>query len=467
MGCRLPSDCLNDIFEHLEEDKPTLHSCLLVNCLWCEVSVRILWRNIWNSCYRKCPLRVTSSILSTLVSCLPDESKELLHKSEIFISTPTSKSPLFNYAAFCKVISIPKMNLIVANVLKNNKLSINLITNEITKMFMKQISSLKRLTYYGNQHHIKFSFTYFPGVRNLSELICDSNLPSLFLYQMSQICHNLQFIVIFFCKSTTNELKRLISSQNNLKSLILIFLESYDNNRWTQIIPSLKKHSSTLINLHINDLAWNNISLSFVNIFTNLQKLIFESCIEDFGELQYSKFPKLRTLKIHNCLKLESIVKFLEVNGSNLRNLFIGFKYGEIDILKKIFISCKYLVSIKIYCGNEYLIEKEVLETIINYSPNNFCKLKLFNTKNSNLSPEDLKSFLISWKDRTPTKSLKLIIIKEKSSLIRSLDDYKENMKIIEKYKDLGIIKFRIKYINYIGDMAPYIEDFFVNRKGF
>ena len=44
----LPADCLNEIFENLEDDKVTLHSCLLVNRLWCEVSVRILWRNIWN-----------------------------------------------------------------------------------------------------------------------------------------------------------------------------------------------------------------------------------------------------------------------------------------------------------------------------------------------------------------------------------------------------------------------------------
>ena len=42
---QLPADCLNEIFEYLEDDKVTLRSCLLVNRLWCEVAVRILWRN--------------------------------------------------------------------------------------------------------------------------------------------------------------------------------------------------------------------------------------------------------------------------------------------------------------------------------------------------------------------------------------------------------------------------------------
>src|SRR6266536_692587 len=111
MAYQLPVDCLNEIFEYLEEDKITLHSCLLVNRYWCKISVRILWRNIWtfkNSSfhYQERPLKVATSILSTLIACLPNESIELLHKNEIFISTPTSKPPLFNYAKFYKVLSI-------------------------------------------------------------------------------------------------------------------------------------------------------------------------------------------------------------------------------------------------------------------------------------------------------------------------------------------------------------------------
>src|SRR5438045_8476887 len=106
MPCLLLTDCLNDVFENLEDDKATLHSCLLVNRLWCKVSVRILWRSFihYDIYYRQ--LKIALSILSTLISCLPNKSKELLHKNEIFISTPTSKPPLFNYISFCKVLSI-------------------------------------------------------------------------------------------------------------------------------------------------------------------------------------------------------------------------------------------------------------------------------------------------------------------------------------------------------------------------
>src|SRR3954471_21106200 len=88
---QLPVDCLNEIFQCLEEDKITLRSCLLVNRLWCEVSVRILWTSVWN--------------YDTLIACLPNESKEILYRNRIITSTSTSK-PLFNYIAFIKKLEI-------------------------------------------------------------------------------------------------------------------------------------------------------------------------------------------------------------------------------------------------------------------------------------------------------------------------------------------------------------------------
>src|ERR1043165_717238 len=109
MSFPLPADCLNEVFENLENDKATLHSCLLVNRLWCKSSVRIFWRDIWDfedSFFNYRLLKGLSAILSTLFACLPNDSKELLYKNEIFISTPSSKPPLFNYASFCKMLSI-------------------------------------------------------------------------------------------------------------------------------------------------------------------------------------------------------------------------------------------------------------------------------------------------------------------------------------------------------------------------
>ena len=76
MPCTLPADCLNEIFENLDDDKITLRSCLLVSRLWCKISVRILWRDIWrfkvNIIWIRPHFRFgfqgASAILNTLVS---------------------------------------------------------------------------------------------------------------------------------------------------------------------------------------------------------------------------------------------------------------------------------------------------------------------------------------------------------------------------------------------------------------
>ncbi|CAB4404549.1 unnamed protein product [Rhizophagus irregularis] len=222
-----------------------------MSVLWCELSVRILWRNTLNIKFDyKHSFKIESSILSTLIACLPNESKKLLHDNKIFISTPTSNPLLFNYASFCKTLSIYEINRMIDSVLKNkpsldSKYKNSLVANEIIKMFASQISSLKKLIYYHTfYYNLNVSFPHFPGARDLLELC-------------------------YFYDSGTNELKELISSQNNLKNLNL----SAFNGSWADIIPSLTKHSRTITKLKLYSDDSN--SFSFVSSFPNLQKLTF------------------------------------------------------------------------------------------------------------------------------------------------------------------------------------------------
>ena len=83
MSCSLPADCLNEVFEILEGDKITLRSCLLVSHLWCEVSVRILWKSVLNC--------------NTLIACLPDfqtSQKKFYVRTELLFQ-PNFKIPEF------------------------------------------------------------------------------------------------------------------------------------------------------------------------------------------------------------------------------------------------------------------------------------------------------------------------------------------------------------------------------------
>ncbi|RIA87221.1 hypothetical protein C1645_828102 [Glomus cerebriforme] len=458
---QLSTDCLDVIFEYLEKDKITLRSCLLVNRLWCKVSVIILWRDSKYYCTKS---------YNTLISCLPNESKEKLRDNEIIISTPTSNPPIFNYASFCKVLSIDQvynkigMLLNQRTILDTNKKTYILV-QEIFKLFMIQISSLKEL--HVHWYLLNVNFTSYPGakdcLKNLSELYCNSKVDSEFFYQLSKISHNIKKFIIDFEDIVSNGLTVLISVQQNLTHLkITSYCDDY-----TQVISLLNQLPNTLIKFNLDSELI--IPLSFISRLTNLQELRLSfpynnGILNDFENLQYVNFPQLEILKIKNiCPKYELLSNFLEINGKNLKEFYIGdircdnllhlaiakfcinlrklstgFKKNELETLNMVFNNCKHLESIKIWCGGEFLNEKEALESVVKYS--HICELILYHLHDlqSELLPDELNSFLISWTNRLPQKSLSLIIVKYDSN---SLDTNVENMKIIEKYIKLGVIK--------------------------
>ena len=248
MTYQLPADCLNEIIEHLEQDKTSLGSCLLANRLLCKIAVRLLWRNVWNTKYTSRQKYVPLSILSTLTACLSNESKTLLRESGILIPTPTSKSPLFNYVSFIKILSLNRIESIVGDVLNPNK--IHLVLQELLKAFMNQTSSIKSLDYNTVRN---IPFVSFPGAKDcLTDLLVFkcifSRAYSEHIDQLSLICHNIQTLSItLFDDDASDGLRRLISSQKNLKSLGLAICK--DN--LEDVIPIIRNHHNTLTRLHL------------------------------------------------------------------------------------------------------------------------------------------------------------------------------------------------------------------------
>jgi hypothetical protein len=475
MSSQLPIDCLNEIFEHLERDTITLHSCLLVNRLCCEISVRILWKDVSYSNYYK--PNVSLSIINTLITCLPKESKDLLG---IGFITSTQKPPLFNYPSFCKTISVNKIYGIIDNALRNQQLinlgdlnyNKRLLAQEILKMYMNQISSLKLLdhsTRYSTDDMIKF--IYSPGfkicLKNLVILKCYSNICSEFFYQLSQISHNIQSLIINFVYFNVSDgLTDLISLQNNLKSLKLI-----DCNKYTirKITPSLVKSSLTITKLEIDT---NDVSLSFISMFINLQELILdldpenpkaEDTFEGFDQLQYVKFPQLKVFELNCfCPKSEMLIKFLEINGKNLirfdgfydcktknltlakfcpnlKNLSITFndyKEDELESLKIVLTSCQYLESISIQFNYKFITSKNLFDVLIKYSPKTFHKLSLC-LFSSYKKLEGLEELFINRKNNISQKPLSLTILEE----LHGVTFDSNLIKLIEKYMKMGVIK--------------------------
>ncbi len=464
MPCQLTADCLNEIFEYLEVDEVALCSCLLVNRLWCEVSVRILWKNIQN--------------YDTLFACLPNESKEILHKNEIFISTPTSKPPLFNYVAFIKNLSIHDIDKNILIITPSQSFQRTIMAQEIFKMFMNQ-TSLKSLNITSLSYLSSPPFTTYPGknlselpgatdsLKNLSELKCRSDISSECFYQLYQTCHNIQSLNINLENFISNGLLDLISIQRNLKYLNVLNNSHVDN--LVKIFPSLTNLPNTIIKLDICGRN-NYVSLSFLAKFTNLQELVlsFYHQTEFFKDLQHVIFPHLQILKFFFDMPNHVyLIKFLKNNGKNLKeiclneqhnnslnlavaefcpnlkSLYTIFDEDDIETLKVILTSCQQLESLETWCGetwfNYYLNENELLEVVVNYSPEKFYELKLHYddyAANMEIFSEELEFVFINWAKRISQRSLSLIIFNNKRLNVK-----KESMEVIEDFKKLGVIK--------------------------
>ncbi|PKC73082.1 hypothetical protein RhiirA1_451554 [Rhizophagus irregularis] len=410
----MATDYFEEILEYLDEnDKNTLYSCLLVNRFLCKVSVKFLWRNIWNF---KLQSEAQRQIIRTLLTCLPNESKKLLHKEETIIIpiSETSKPPLFDYVSFFKAFSIDDFIIMIEffiqkstkstkstksakstkstksgssknpnHLIRLNK-SRNLLIEEILKMFISR-TSLKILNYTMNKRKIMkipydIMLTEFPGARdclkNLIELRCINEVRPEVFYQLSQVCHNIETIKIFGSLSHDNGMKKLIILQDNLKCLEVKKLHSSELNG---ILCSLNnKQLNTITKLHLKGI--NNLSsISFIIKFTNLQEFTLINYYDynkvKLEELNYVIFSKLRYFAIRYNIKSEALLKFLENNGENLEefkhysfrtsinksiNLAVAkfclnlkslyARFEETNTVISILNSCQQLERICVYC---------------------------------------------------------------------------------------------------------------------
>ena len=200
---KLNVDCLSFIFNELQRDRKSLHSCLLVNKEWCNIIVPILWKEY--SWYSKGESK--RKVFNMILSCLSITSKQLLSDNDINLSsTIPLKSSLFNYISFCRFPTSKIVDKIIGMVLKEkfgkikgnfiNDNKRNLLEQEIYKLFVSQCKNIKYLQWRTSQ-----PLPLFPGASTcfsqLRSLNIDINfVNSNVLYEMAQICKDLNALTV-------------------------------------------------------------------------------------------------------------------------------------------------------------------------------------------------------------------------------------------------------------------------------
>src|SRR6266516_7129173 len=147
---KLNKDILFLIFEELQDDSKSLFSCLMVNRLWCETVIPILWRNPWHYDINYS----NKSYLFTIIAFyLSDDIKELLTRLGIQLLSVSHKSLLFDYLSFCKSINVNTMNIIISI---GSSLAYNqfILQQEFYNLFMKKCPEFKYLDMRSIKHQI-------------------------------------------------------------------------------------------------------------------------------------------------------------------------------------------------------------------------------------------------------------------------------------------------------------------------
>src|SRR2546423_875943 len=141
-------DVLFLIIKELRNDRKSLHSCLLVDRTWCEITIPILWKNPW----KFCSIDSAESILFNVILLhLSEESRENLKKQKIDLFAVTHQRLLFNYISFWRYLNLYLLEGMMVKRLervtteeKESKISI--IINEIMRLFINRNTKFTHLS---------------------------------------------------------------------------------------------------------------------------------------------------------------------------------------------------------------------------------------------------------------------------------------------------------------------------------
>ncbi|RIA98964.1 hypothetical protein C1645_812141 [Glomus cerebriforme] len=467
------------LFEELQDDPKSLFSCLMINSLWCEVGIPVLWKNPW--CYENNIIyRNKSSLYNIITSYLPDDVKEYLTSQGIQLSCQTL---LFDYLYFCRSMNVKVINDIISIGISFSACNQFFLQQEIYTLFMNKFPELKYLDMRSNEHQI----FYFPEAKtrldSLCELTCDASIHYAYFYGLSYICNNIEKLIIFNTSSEGNYgIIRLIEVQGNLKYFEWNDCEDFDPfDIYEEIFLTLTKKADTLTHFITNfqESCEFTFPSRILSEFHNLKtlKLNFHS-IFDYSydeQLKESGFPNLEILQLNDFTLISTVSCIIKNSGGHLRKILVNnYDFSEDNFAEESFIlidavykNCPLIeyLSLAFPSSDEHFVEFEkllkvcqhlkvlglsisnieeisnsheeisagrekLLKALIRSASINLREIKFFE-QHFKFSLETLEDFLENWRGR-PALTI---------FMYASGYEEKEYTGIINKYKDEGVIK--------------------------
>jgi hypothetical protein len=362
-------EIINEIIQYFQNDFSTLHSCILVNRLWCRLAIPLLWEDPFSLKYPK-----NYRYIEVYLNNLNDDDKTQLN--EYGISNDLfSSNILFNYPSFIQHLDIHKIGesikMWVATIrISNYSTEINykkLIYRLLFQIFIESEVNVHtfKVTVLSNEDYEYFNDTTELVIQN-PNFICNHiknltlylnrllniNILSKFMIFLYSNCNSiLSFyftIPPFYNQITEKHLSQLIDSQQILKK---ISLSSNDNlPLYHSLLLSFKNPNcmntlSTVIFYHIN---FKNIVVlkevfEQLNVLESIHILYCFSLDSNFIQqiIDITKPFKLKSLFTNE--PIIELQLLLQKSGKYLENFGL-----EIELTQELELFIKYCTSSKI-----------------------------------------------------------------------------------------------------------------------
>ncbi|RIA90453.1 hypothetical protein C1645_769929 [Glomus cerebriforme] len=358
----LPTECLLMIFQNIANDIQCLHSCILVNRLWCRNAIPYLWARPFSTASKE------AKLIKTYISCLEDEDKVLIEEEDVVL--PVLPTPLFDYASYLIEFKYNRLKSAVELWIKiKDQLSTSSpnspkvfgITRALCNLLMRKCSKLEAFSINSKNMPDYTIFSQSPYLSRINKFSClffdecsyrfkETNKNTLDLLKfLPTVCNDIKALDFRQCDSTAvnKAMKDIIFDIPNLQDF-----KYYGPNdmiyREEIILPALKSQTNNLSSLFLCRVLINDHIFDILSECINLETLKFLDCrCSTLGSSLKSKF-RLKKLHLETTLSSRSssnIVTLVQTLGNNNTLQYLYLNVLKNTAPRSISIGCSNIVE--------------------------------------------------------------------------------------------------------------------------
>jgi hypothetical protein len=332
---QLVTDVLLLVFTELQDDPASLHSCILVNRIWCCMAMPILWKYV-SYAYFKQKRESREKLHNVIIS---NYSGDVLRKKNILLhSHELPKIPMFEYINFFTHIApnwIKEMvQLSIDDEIMDYMNKTKFLEDEIYKIILTRCKNVKYFHWYTNKKLYKYpgAKSFFSNLISLGVSFEHKVVTSQIFRELTTICQNLKNLEINYCHKDSKDLVSFIEAQRNLQSLYLHFSDV--KKRYPLLSEVIMRKATTLKKFILSPLV-SFVDYEFLSSLINLKHLEIDN--DSYGNANWSQWEKcLVKASFPNIQYFEALFlpinvesSIIEKSGGNILeiNLSCSFKF--------------------------------------------------------------------------------------------------------------------------------------------